>query len=445
MNKYNLSKEESDLLKVAKMNQDRSLLLKREMDSLSYDMDQSIKADNDFLGEIEKRLQINQKNLVTEEYIRESPHAQNVSWESLVNDANERYEDINFEDLLSQEEFKEAYAHISEIDREFENKTGLRKNDYAFLCVAIALQCLRQYVLDPWLKNNRAKSSIHDEEGRKNKAEPGWYYVDTDKILTNRVPFDVQRYGDNNSIQGFLKGADHRLTTLGHDPVLGWFFGTANIMTSTVTRYDFASAHVKCVDNTNKIYALADTMKIFESVIDRVSQNDMDGKIALGCAVLREGIHLKSDIYTKRSLSLPGMGVISLDLGKKIAKYGIDMASVGTEISLSLIINAVISMIHRLYIDEEKEDPKYYEIRTRKILLYSNLIASTSNTIASVLTEDFKMFDLGGLLVSIGRLISDVRFICKVKDEFVERKLNERFEGIKEEVDMLYEKRFDRD
>jgi hypothetical protein len=335
----------------------------------------------------------------------------------------------------------EAYRHVDEIEAEFSRKTRLEKKDMAFLVTAIVLQCARQYVLDPWLKKNRKLAGSNDEKLRKNNAEPGWYYVDTDKILTNRVPFDAQHYGSNQSINGFLKGGDHRLMTLGHDPALGWIFGTANIMTGTITRSDFLSAHVKCINNENKIHSRADTSRIFSSVIERVGK-DLDGKIALGCAIAREAIHLKSDVATKRGLPLPAIGAISPEFGKKLAIYGIDTASVGMEMALSSIINLVISMVHHLFYDEFRDDEKLYEVRTRKIILYSNSIASTSNLIATALTKKYDMLDVGGVLVTICELITDVRFICKVKEEFIENKQSENFDGIKAEIDNLYAERF---
>ena len=81
-------------------------------------------------------------------------------------------------------------------------------------------------------------------------------------------------------------------------------------------------------------------------------------------------------------------------------------------------------------------------MRTRKIILYSNLIASTSNIIASVLAERYELLDVGGILVTISRLITDVRFICKVKDEFIQSKIDQQFEGIKSELDEMYNARF---
>lgn len=445
MSKYEFTDDEKELLKVAKLSQKKSESLKCEMESLQSSWEETNQMHEDYLGDLEKQLGIDcsMQSKKTSAFVRESTRAVPLDWDTLVEEANREIDyEVDFEDLLNQEDFENAYRHIKEIDAEFERKTGLRKKDFAFLAVAIALQCTRQYVMDPWIKKQRVSANANDEKGRKNKAEAGWYYVETDKILTNRVPFDVQHYGENASIQNFLKGGDHRLMTLGHDPVLGWIFGTANIMTSTVTRRDLQSAHVKCINNENKIHSMADTFKIFESVFERVSEKGVDGKLALGYAIAREAIHIKSDINTKRSLPLPGIGALSPELGKELAKYGIDTASVGTEVTLSCFINMLISMIHRMCFDDTQDDEQFYEVRTRKIILYSNLIASTSNIIASVLTEKYDMLDVGGLLVTISRLITDVRFICKVKDEFVQSKLDEHFEGVQKEVENMYRARF---
>ena len=143
-----------------------------------------------------------------------------------------------------------------------------------------------------------------------------------------------------------------------------------------------------------------------------------------------------------RRLNVPGTSSISPDLSNKLAQYGIDTASVGVEATLSCLINTIIGMVHRLCFDETKDEEQFYEVRTRKIILYSNLIASTSNVIASVLTERYDLLDVGGILVTIARLVTDVRFICKIKDEFVQSKLNQQFEGAKSELDEMYKARF---
>ena len=62
---------------------------------------------------------------------------------------------------------------------------------------------------------------------------------------------------------------------------------------------------------------------------------------------------------------------------------------------------------------------KLYEVRTRKILSYSNLVASSSNIAVVAITGDMTNFDLGGLAVTIYRLITDRKFIRQVKEEFI--------------------------
>ena len=70
-----------------------------------------------------------------------------------------------------------------------------------------------------------------DRQGKK-------YYASVDEIIKNPVPFDAIRKEENvkNSINNpKISGFNHRFKALGHDPYLGLVFGTANIMTSTIT------------------------------------------------------------------------------------------------------------------------------------------------------------------------------------------------------------------
>lgn len=92
-------------------------------------------------------------------------------------------------------------------------------------------------------------------------------------------------------------------------------------------------------------------------------------------------------------------------------------------------------MIHSLLYNEARDDSRtLYQVRTRKILSYSNLMATASNVIAVAVMEivgahtgnadlmkkGLKIFDIGGLLVTCHRLISDHKFIKEVKLEFLE-------------------------
>ena len=80
----------------------------------------------------------------------------------------------------------------------------------------------------------------------------------------------------------------------------------------------------------------------------------------------------------------------------------------------------LIAMFHRMFCPEGTEmEQKLYEVKTRKILSYSNLVASSSNLAVVAVTKNFKLLDLGGLAVTIYRLITDVKFIRQVKQEFI--------------------------
>lgn len=363
-----------------------------------------------------------------------------VPYEKIVEIAHAKgYQNTQLQDLLTEEEISEADAEYKAIEKEFKEKTKLNKVDIIFLITAVALQVVRQYILDPMLKERRNDAGTHDESNKGNKG-PGWYRVPTKDILPNKVPFDAIRYSDNETVKGFLKGQkNHRDVTLGHDPILGWVFGTANIMTGTITNCTFNSAHIKYIPGKgNSIHSKADTMKIFSTINSRISA-DWDGKLALVYALIREGIHLKSDVNTTHSLPLPGIDSLNPEFGSLLLKYGIDTAKVGTEMSISIMINLLISMIHRM-IKPKEDDEKLYAVKTRKILLISNSIASASNIIAvgvaagvgvagenpDLVKKAINYLDVGGLIVTITRLFSDTRFISKVKAEFINTKLDEQ-------------------
>ena len=70
-------------------------------------------------------------------------------------------------------------------------------------------------------------------------------------------------------------------------------------------------------------------------------------------------------------------------------------------------------------------------MRTRKILLFSNAIASSLNLVYVGVNayygneeEALKKLDLGGLLVTLWRLFSDIRFITHVKEQFINEELD---------------------
>ena len=77
--------------------------------------------------------------------------------------------------------------------------------------------------------------------------------------------------------------------------------------------------------------------------------------------------------------------------------------------------------------DKDKDGERnIYEVRTRKGLLYSNSLASVGNIAYAAATQQWGKLDIGGIIVTITRLFSDIRFITKVKKEFIEKEMDQR-------------------
>lgn len=335
---------------------------------------------------------------------------------------------------------------IDDIDRQFEQVTKLNKIDSTFLFFATALQCARQYFLTDFKERlsdqEAAKKAKGDQPHESSDRSHQWYRPSLDEIITSPVPYDAI-YGSKEMGLG-LSGNTHRFKTLGHDPLLGWLFGTANITTSTMTTWDFASYHVKTGFTKNnqardKITNNADTLKVFEYTKERLINGGFEGKTAIGTSIIKQGIHLKSDKYSIAGLPIPVASVISPDLSRKLAEYGLDMGNLTTVVkqaTFAALINTIIAMVHGLFYDKNQySNWSLYEVKTRKILSYSNMIATTSNVLVvglgaalgtstnnpELTKKALSKMDIGGCMVTLYRMITDYRFIKKIKTEFLEQ------------------------
>ena len=222
-----------------------------------------------------------------------------------------------------------------------------------------------------------------------------------------------------------LSGTTHRYRTLGHDPVLGWIFGTANIITNALTRYDFQSFAVL----NKQIYGVYPgcTFGMFENAGNFVQQ----APFLLPTAVARQAIHFGSDYFTKQGLPVPLVATINNDLAKNmVVKGSIDLWSVSRGAVLAWLINQLVAAVHQLFYRENRDgSQRLYEVRTRKILSYSNLMASGSNVIVSAVTQDARKLDVGGMLVTLTKIVSDYNFIHEIKADFLKNELYDRIVG----------------
>ncbi|MCT7399996.1 hypothetical protein N5B56_13075 [Eubacterium sp. LFL-14] len=88
-----------------------------------------------------------------------------------------------------------------------------------------------------------------------------------------------------------------------------------------------------------------------------------------------------------------------------------------------------------------RKSASLHEVRTRKIIMISEYIASSVNAIViggievvaavtyneKLAEEAVKRIDIGGYISTIIHLFSDIRFISKIKKDFIEKSIEENY------------------
>lgn len=379
---------------------------------------------------------------------------------------------------------------IENLDREFEQKTGLQASDVKFLFVAIGLQLLRITIINELTKTepagmkNKLENELHEFQDKVMKKLSSLdqnmstvnlpYYASTNQILTTSgVPYDAQETLTAKSLEKMInknrpmewdfdlddyinkmklplfKGANHRFATIAHDPLIGLVFGTANIMTNTITcvksPLNISGLEIPVITTNHVIYTsnyshpvigtYGSTTMMLGNMIKRIP----DEPVAFVAALIKQIIHIGTDMFTPCGIQFPVANIVLSNTNvEKITKHigwG-DLIKVSTSAKIAELINTVISILHTLVHDfSDGVEPELYSVRTRKIILYSNAIATGSNVIwvgANVGAGDksqVKNLDIGGLIVLMKRLYTDTEYIQQIKEEFVLGGFREQIQG----------------
>lgn len=349
-----------------------------------------------------------------------------------------------YEDVVNQ-----LPQFIESVDAEFEKLTVLTKKDISFLVFASTLQVARQ-VITSLLKSRLSdkesanKTPFHSEEHSDRRTRQ--YYATKTEIANNPVPFDAVRKSETvrNNGNPKLNGFNHRYTAIGHDPLLGLVFGTANIMTKTISvakgKLMFETYHVGSGMATNgrgeyKVDMLtnqASTSLMFEHICSRIKNEGKEGWEALAMALGKEIVHLLSDIRTSKSLPLPIVSAMSPDISRILNLCGIDALSATTftiDILVSKMIDTAIAYMHAWCYNPDFDGPvETYEVRTKNIIYYSNLISITSTTIQTLFkaymgdASAISKFDFGGAISSWGIVWNTPFIISDMKNEYIRNK-----------------------
>lgn len=312
-------------------------------------------------------------------------------------------------------------AFLQALNDEFEHKTSLNDREISIMFVTVGLHLLRQHILTKFPKRvddqTGGKSDpFHDREYKDRSHK--YYNPSLEEIINNPVPFDA-----NIGANGALKGGGfmgHRVTAIGHDPLLGLIFGTANIATSTLTNNDFESFHIRTSNNRDIFAERASTALVLQKTAEKFLEGS-EGLKKIGVSFAKELIHLRSDVYTHNSLPLPVISVIDGQFASKLASYGLDFANVLTgfnQIALARMINSLIAMYHFSFYDGSISKD-LYKVKTKKIICYSNVIASGVNIAEVISTRNLLLLDIGGIANTIFELVTSIKFMKKVKRDFI--------------------------
>lgn len=404
---------------------------------------------------------------------------------------------IRAKDILTPEEISDLERRKEEIEHQFRSQTKLHPADYGFLMAAIAMQIIRQALqpaldfesLNPYKREGhksaaeatdkstaQKKFDEAKDDAKKRGIDPrsgkALYYAPLSEIanIDKGVPYD------ETAIKGLGGGKLHRFKTLGHDPVLGYLFGTCNILTNTLTKNNMQTIHI-IRDGKSLNTKPAKTKDMFVHSKERYCERG--GKFVVAAAVAKQVYHIKSDQKSTEGIGLPFLQLIcDENTIRALCQQGIDynalefLGTIAKQTAYSELINFVIAISHRILIAKEEYDKlcnenqvsdeatlkavlkqkslhdylfgdeKLSEVRTRKILLVSNAVASCANVVyvgivggVSVYSGDtdglyraLGKLDIGGILVTLRHLLSDSLIITKIKDDFIKSEISKDFQ-----------------
>lgn len=462
MSKFKYSNEEMEFNKVLKWNQDiSSSILKDEISSAKKDTDKNIATSMELLRSLGKKASVEKLSLKIDmkDKDRKLEHQPLLEdWNEIIQQVDESIPaSVVLEDIMSESEIGQAFQELDEISRKFSHKTSIvNKTDLSFLAIATALQVAKSLVF-PYVAENfnygkkfdRSDRLAHNDKSIKQaqqKANEGFRDKKLEKhetgrwinILYQTPAYDITKGSKDLGIN--MGGAYHRLYTLGHDSILGWIFGTLNILTDVITLNNFQSYRV--TRNPMKITGEFVPMGImFKESYEWIK----DDYLNLPAAVFAQAQHLKSDKYTKIGLPVPVLSSINEEFASALYKHNYDalcaardLKIVGSSFVISKVFDIIITLVHGLF-RKENEPKELFEVRTRKILLISNSIASTSTIVNASITSNPKDLDIGSLLNTATHLFTDVSFISEIKQEFIASEISDRVQKELDEIDKLYE------
>ncbi len=286
---------------------------------------------------------------------------------------------------------------------DFEQKTSLTALDMGILMLAASLQTLR-WAFVGVIKTVAEKSSQAYKELTKSEGTKTYEFT----------PATVEQISNDFSKGITPYDAPIKGEALAHNPLAGLIIGTANIATNTLTVNNFSEKLPSYHVVNQRINAETNVADIFKWTGELLLN---EPKI-IGAAFIRQIFQCGEDFFKIFRLSVPPIKNISSDMSEFLTGEEI------CEASLAVIINKLIEMCHRIFFNPKRDDAKLYEVRTRKILTYSNTLSSILNVGCVSATGSIMKFDADGILVTLQRILNDGAAINRIQFEFIHKTLD---------------------
>lgn len=217
------------------------------------------------------------------------------TWEEVCTEA-ERHVGLNcgLESIFTEEELQSNELAIKKMNAEFNAIHHLDVFDVSIAALAALVGAAVDILLVgiPEKTPNGLKAGVLSDYIRDyfDKKFPEEEMKKLANSKESKVPFDAQ---DNRHTTIRVEGLSayyHRLLQLGHDPILGFIFGVADILTGKMTT----------IDKTGKFVS-----QVMENYADRTEAD-------IFAALAKQIAHFKSDVTTSMGLPAPLMSLFNL-------------------------------------------------------------------------------------------------------------------------------------
>ena len=219
------------------------------------------------------------------------------TWEKMVSDAEATVPGTKkLEHILSNEDLEDIDAQLEELNNEFAEKYRLDKYDVAFAvmsgilaaAVDMFLVGVPQRTSEEGLRGGKLENYVRDKFKE-------WLPEEEMKKLAAsaeaKVPYDAPyNMGFTEEWVEGLNPYMHRLYSLGHDPLLGFVIGVGDILSGSITTID----------------------KMGNVVVQQIGRYSDRKASTVVEALIRQFVHLKTDVNTSMGLPAPLMGLFNL-------------------------------------------------------------------------------------------------------------------------------------